>query len=245
MSAGLSAVGDFLTTIANLGRIVFTVLSAANTHGASLFATLSALTGSMLAFLRSAEGTVALQQFFGGLNAAASGLLTLLQAVGRAFASDTVPAVGQLGASLGQAFTLLAAGAKPAAEILAVLAPLAGVAAQALASVLVPALGAVSGIAAELAPVVGELVQELVGGALADGIRELTPDLLELARAAKPLVAAIGRLLVQAVRTAVPALSALLEALTPSLPSWAARSFRPSKRRCRWSRYWPRSGPTS
>lgn len=215
MSAGLSAVGDFLTTVANLGRIVFTILSAANTHGASLFATLSALTGSMLAFLRSVEGTVALQQFFGGLHAAASGLLTLLEAVGRAIASDTIPAVGQLGASLGQAFTLLAAGAKPAAEILAVLAPLVGIAAQALASVLVPALGAVSAIAAELAPVVGELVRELVGGALADGIRELTPDLLELARAAKPLISAIGRLLVQALRTAVPALSSLLAALTP------------------------------
>lgn len=215
MSAGLSAVGDFLTTIANLGRIVFTVLSAANTHGASLFATFSALTGSMLAFLRSAEGTVALQQLFGGLHAAASGLLTLLEAVGRAFAADTIPAVGQLGVSLGQAFTTLVAGAKPAAEILAVLAPLAGVAAQALASVLVPALGAVSGVAAELAPVVGELVQELVGGALADGIRQLTPDLLELARAAKPLVASIGRLLVQALQAAVPAASALLKALTP------------------------------
>ncbi|NKE55441.1 hypothetical protein FXN61_00805 [Lentzea sp. PSKA42] len=215
MSAGLSAVGDFLTTVANLGRIVFTILSAANTHGVSLFATLSALTGSMPAFLRSAEGTVALQQFFGGLHAAASGLLTLLEAVSRAFASDTIPAVGQLGVSLGQAFTMLAAGAKPAAEILAVLAPLAGIAAQALASVLIPALSAVSSIAAELAPVVGEVVQELVGGALADGIRELTPDLLELARAAKPLVAAIGRLLVQALRTAVPALSSLLAALTP------------------------------
>ncbi|MCP2248193.1 phage tail protein [Lentzea aerocolonigenes] len=215
MSAGLSAVGDFLTTLGNLARIVFTVLQAANTHGANLFGTLSALTGSMLAFLRSAEGTTALHQLFSGLNAAASGLLTLLQAVGRAFASDTVPAIGQLGASLGQAFTILAAGAKPAAEILAVLAPLAGVAAQALASVLVPALGAVSGIAAELAPVVGELVQELVGGALADGIRELTPDLLELARAAKPLVASLGRLLVQALQAAVPAASALLKALTP------------------------------
>ncbi|MDX8054799.1 hypothetical protein SK571_35980 [Lentzea sp. BCCO 10_0798] len=215
MSAGLSAVGDFVTTIGNLARIVFTIFGAANTHGASLFATLSALTGSMLAFLRSAEGTVALQQFFGGLHDAASGLLTLLEAVGRAFASDTIPAVGQLGTSLGLAFTTLAAGAKPAAEILAVLAPLAGVAAQALASVLVPALGAVSGIAAELGPVFGELVQELVGGALADGIRELTPDLLELARAAKPLISAVGHLLVQALRTAVPALSALLGALTP------------------------------
>lgn len=215
MSEGLSALGDFFTVLGNVAGIVFTVLSAANTHGAGLLQTLSALTGSVLAFLRSAEGTVALQQFFSGLNAAGAGLLTLLGAIGRAVAAHVVPAIGQLGPVVGQAFALLAAGAEPAANILAALAPLAGIAAQALASLLVPALGAVSGIVAELAPVVGELVAELVGGALADTIRELTPELIELARAAAPLIVQIGRLLVQAVRTATPALVELLGALVP------------------------------
>ncbi|TWP47436.1 hypothetical protein FKR81_32515 [Lentzea tibetensis] len=215
LSAGLSALSDFFTTLGNVAGIVFTVLQAANTHGAGLLQTLSALTGSVLAFLRSTEGTVALQQFFTGLSAAGAGLLTLLGAIGRAVAADVVPAIGQLGPVVGQAFALLAAGAEPAAKILAALAPLAGVAAHALAALLVPALGAVSGMVAELAPVVGQLVAELVGGALADTIRELTPELIELARAAAPLVVQIGRLLVQAVRTATPALVELLGALVP------------------------------
>ncbi|WP_052684536.1 phage tail protein [Lentzea aerocolonigenes] len=214
MAAGLAALRDFFTVLGNVVGIVVTVFSAANTHGAGLLQTLSALTGSVLAFLRSAEGSVALQQLFTGLHAAGSGLITLLGALGRAVASEVVPELGALGSVAGQAFTLLATGAEPAAKILAVLAPLAGVAAQALASVLVPALGAVSGIVTELAPAVSELVNELVGGALADGIRELTPDLLELARAAKPLIVQIGKLLVQALRTAVPALSALLGPLS-------------------------------
>ncbi|GAB2992010.1 hypothetical protein [Saccharothrix stipae] len=55
LSAGLSTLGDLAGVLGNVVRIVFTVLSAANTQGAGLLQTLNAVTGSMLAFLRSAE----------------------------------------------------------------------------------------------------------------------------------------------------------------------------------------------
>ncbi|XVV05326.1 phage tail protein [Actinosynnema sp. CA-248983] len=215
MSAGLSALGELLTLLGNLARIVVTVFSAANAGGAGLLTTLNALTGSLLGFLRSAEGTVALQQIFGGLGAIASGLLPLFEAVGRALAFQVAPAVAQLGPMVAVAFGTLAQAAVPAGQILAALAPLAGTAAQALASLLVPALGLAAGVVAELAPAVQLLASELVGGALPDAVRELSPALIGLARAAAPLVVQLGKLLVQAVQLAAPALANFLRVITP------------------------------
>lgn len=215
LSAGLSALGDLANVLGNVVRIVFTVLSAANTQGAGLLQTLNTVTGSMLAFLRSAEGTLALQQIFGGLGAVASALLPLLAEVARVAASVLAPAIAQLGPMVAQGLGVLVAGIEPAGRILAALAPLAGVAAQALASLLVPALQVLAGVAAELAPALSVLVGELVGGALADGVRELAPALIGLARAAAPLIVQLGQLLVQAVNIAAPALANLLRVLTP------------------------------
>ncbi|ONI92478.1 hypothetical protein ALI22I_03495 [Saccharothrix sp. ALI-22-I] len=215
LSAGLSALGDLAGVLGNLARIVFTVLSAANTQGAGLLQTLNAVTGSMLAFLRSAEGTLALQQIFGGLGAVASALLPLLAEVARVAASILAPAIAQLGPMVAQGLAVLVGAAEPAGRVLAALAPLAGVAAQALASLLVPAAELLAGVVAELAPAVFQLVGELVGGALADGVRELAPALIELARATAPLIVQLGQLLVQAVQIAAPALANLLRVLTP------------------------------
>ncbi|MER5262246.1 hypothetical protein ABTZ99_09225 [Actinosynnema sp. NPDC002837] len=215
LSAGLSALGELATLVGNLARIVFTVLSAANTQGAGLLTTLNAVTGSMLTFLRSAEGTLALQQIFGGLGAVAAALLPLLSEVARVAASVLAPAVAQLGPMVAQGLAVLVAGVEPAGRVLAALAPLAGVAAQALASLLVPAVELLAGVTAELAPAVSLLVGELVGGALADGVRTLAPALIGLARAAAPLIVQLGQLLVQAVNIAAPALANLLRVLTP------------------------------
>lgn len=215
ISSGLSTLGELFTLLGNIVRIIGAVFAAANSGGASLLGNLNALTGALAAFLSSGEGSVALQQIFSGLRAVTAAFLPLLLAVGNAIVSYIAPAIEQLGPVIGVAFGTLAAAAEPAGRILAALAPLAGVAAQALAALLVPALTAVSGIATELAPAVAELVNEVVGGALADGIRELTPSLLELARAAAPLIVQFGQLLVQALRIAAPALASLLRVLTP------------------------------
>ncbi|XVV06344.1 phage tail protein [Actinosynnema sp. CA-248983] len=215
ISGGLSALGELFTLLGNIVRIVGAVFAAADAGGASLLGTLNALTGSLAAFLSTGEGSVALQQLFAALGEIASGLLPLLVAVARTVATVVVPAVAQLGPQLAQALGVLADGVGPAGQILASLTPLAGAAAQAFASLLVPALGAVAGVTAELAPAVQTVVGELVGGALPDAVRELSPALISLARAAAPLIVQFGQLLVQAVRTAAPALANLLTLLTP------------------------------
>ncbi|MFT7836916.1 hypothetical protein Q5530_12270 [Saccharothrix sp. BKS2] len=215
LSAGLSALGDLAGILGNLTRIVFTILSAANAQGVGLLTTLHALTDGMLAYLRSAEGALALSQIFGGLGAVASALLPLLVEVGRVAGSVLAPAVAQLGPMVAAGLGVLVGAVEPAGRVLAALAPLAGVAAQALASLLVPAVELLAGVTAELAPAVSSLVGELVGGALADGVRTLAPALIGLARAAAPLVVQLGQLLVQAVNIAAPALANLLRVLTP------------------------------
>lgn len=215
ISSGLSTLGELFTLLRNIVGIIGAVFAAANSGGTSLLGNLNSLTGALAAFLSSGEGSRALQQIFSGLGAVTAAFLPLLLAIGNAIVTYVAPAIEQLGPVIGVAFGTLAAAAEPAGRILAALAPLAGVAAQALASLLVPALGAVSGIAAELAPAVAELVSEVVGGGLGGAIRELTPSLLELARAAAPLIVQFGRLLVQALQTAAPALASLLRVLTP------------------------------
>ncbi|WNV82209.1 hypothetical protein [Umezawaea sp. Da 62-37] len=215
MSAGLSALGDLFTLLSNLVKIVATVFAAADQGGAGLLGTLNAVTGGLLAFLRSAEGTVALQQIFGGLGAVAGALLPLVMSIASVLASDVAPAIALLGPMVAAALGVLTGAAAPLGTILGALAPLVGTAAQALASVLVPVLTLLSGVVAELAPAVSLVVHELVGGALADGVRELSPALLALARAAAPIIVQLGQLLVDALRVAAPALSALLTVLTP------------------------------
>ncbi|NUT93520.1 MAG: hypothetical protein HOY78_16010 [Saccharothrix sp.] len=215
ISGGLSALGELFTLLGNLVRIVGAVFAAADTGGASLLGTLTALTGSLAAFLSTGQGRLALQQIFSGLGAVTAALLPLLVAVGQTVATVVAPAVAQLGPMVAQALGVLVAGVGPAGQILAALAPLAGTAAQAVASLLVPALGAVSGVVAELAPALQVVAGELVGGALAEGVRELSPALIALAKAAAPLIVQFGRLLVQAVQVAAPALANLLRVLTP------------------------------
>ncbi|NUT47321.1 MAG: hypothetical protein HOV94_08415, partial [Saccharothrix sp.] len=119
LSAGLSALGDLANILGNVVRIVFTVLSAANTQGAGLLQTLNAVTGSMLAFLRSAEGTLALQQIFGGLGAVAQALLPLLSEVARVAASVLAPAVAQLGPVVAAGLGVLVGAVEPAGRVLA------------------------------------------------------------------------------------------------------------------------------
>ncbi|MBB5801122.1 phage-related protein [Saccharothrix ecbatanensis] len=215
MSAGLSALGDLATLLGNVVRIVSTVLRAANVQCAGLLQTLNSVTASMLAFLRSAEGTRALQQIFGGLGAIAAALLPLLAEVARVTASVLAPAIAQLGPMIAQAFGTLAGAVEPAGRVLAALAPLVGVAAQALASLLVPAFELLAGVTAALAPAVSQVVGELVGGALTDAVRALAPALIGLAEATAPLIVQLGQLLVQAVQITAPALANLLRVLTP------------------------------
>ena len=214
LSAGLSALGDLVTVLKNLGQIVFAVFSAANTGGGGLLSTLVAVTGQIAAFVQSAQGATALAQIFDGLHALSAGLLPVLVALGQVIVTSIAPAISQLGPMIGQAFAALAPALAPLGQVLAALAPVAGAAAQALAAVLVPAAAALAPIVAALAPVVAELVGQL-GGALGGAITTLTPALVQLAQTLAPLISGFGGLLVQALSLVAPVLGELMTALSP------------------------------
>ncbi len=210
----ISAVGDLVTILRNLGQIVFSVFSAASTGGDGLLSTLVAITGQIAAFVQSAQGATALVQIFSGLHAVSTGLLPVLVALGQAVVTSIAPAIAQLGPMIGQALSSLAPALAPLGQILAALAPVAGAAAQALAAVLVPAAGALAPIVAALAPVVADLVGQL-GGALGGAITTLAPALVQLAQTLAPLISGFGGLLVQALALVAPVLGELMTALSP------------------------------
>ncbi|MBP2320496.1 phage-related protein [Kibdelosporangium banguiense] len=214
ISQGLSALGELFTILGNLARIVTTVFAAADAGGASLLSTLSAVTGSVLAFLRSAEGLGALQQIFGGLRAIGEGLRPVFAELGPLLVNSIAPAIAQLGPMLGQALGSLAPAIAPLGQIIAALAPVLGSVAQGFAAVLVPAVQALAPIVQALAPALSE-VAGLLGGAIGEAIRAVAPALQELAKAAAPLIVQFGQLLAEAFRTVGPILAQLLTALTP------------------------------
>lgn len=214
LSAGLSALGDLVALLGNLAQIVGTVFSAANTAGAGLLSTLVAVTGQMVAFLRSTEGAAVLEQIFGGLGEIIAGLGPLLGAFGDVLVSSIAPAIAVLGPMLGAAFAALAPAIAPLGQVLSALTPVLGVVATALASLLVPAAAVLAPIVAALAPAIGQIAA-LLGGALGQAIAVLSPALIQLAGVLAPLISQFGGLLVQAIRTAAPALGQLLSALAP------------------------------
>jgi phage-related protein len=214
ISQGLSALGELFTILGNLVKIVTTVFAAADAGGVSLLSTLTAVTGSVLAFLRSAEGTQVLHQIFGGLRAIVDGLRPVFAQLGPLLVNSIGPAVAQLGPMLGAALGALAPAIAPLGQIIAALAPVLGAVAQGFAAVLVPAVQALAPIVQALAPALAE-VAGLLGGAIGDAIRAVAPALQQLAKAAAPLIVQFGQLLAEAFRTIGPLLAQLLTALTP------------------------------
>ncbi|MGH2870207.1 MAG: hypothetical protein ACRDNK_21885, partial [Solirubrobacteraceae bacterium] len=214
ISGGLAALRQLGEVLGNLAQIIGAVFTAANASGGGLLSTLVAVTGQILAFVRSAEGAGALSQLFTGLHAIITGLLPVLTAIGQAIVTSIAPAIAQLGPVIGAAFTALAPAIAPLGQAIASLAPVLGAAAQALAAVLVPAMAALAPIVAALAPVIAQVVG-LLGGALGAAVTAITPALVQLAATLAPLISGFGGLLVQALQLAAPAVAQLVTALSP------------------------------
>ena len=198
----LGVIGQLIDLVRNLGGIVGAVFSAMQQAGATSLGVLVSLTGNLNTFLHSSAGNTALLQIFGGLSSAAAGLGPILDALGRTVVTSIAPAIALLGPQIRDALTLAANGFAPLGGILAAVAPLLGTAAQATASVLVPALAAVQPVVAALVPPL-QAVAVLLGSTLANAIAgSVGPGLASLARAAAPLIGQFGTILVNALSLA-------------------------------------------
>ncbi|MFI9381238.1 hypothetical protein [Kutzneria sp. NPDC052558] len=216
----LGVIGQLIDLVRNLAGILGSVFSALQQAGTTSLGVLVSLTGNVRAFLDSAAGNTALLQIFGGLNAAAAGLGPVLDALGRTVVTTIAPAISALGPQIRDALTLAANGFAPLGGILAAVAPLLGTAAQATASVLVPALSAVQPVVAALVPPL-QAVAELLGATLANAIAgSLGPGLLALAQAAAPLIGQFGTILVNALSLAAQWFGQLAGQVAGLLPAF-------------------------
>lgn len=143
LQGGIETLRQLGVLLVNVGRILGSVLGAANTAGAGLFVTLGNLTGEFAAFLRSAQGVSALQAIFGAVSAFGAALRTALAAV--------LPALGAALAAIGPQIGPLAAAF---AQVVVALAPLLPAAGQ-LAAAIMPQLAATI---VQLVPAISELV---------------------------------------------------------------------------------------
>ncbi len=159
IETAITAVLELGHVLANIGRIVDTVFTAAERNAGGLLNNLGRITDGILGFLNSAEGQ-------SGLDALFSSLAVVGQAVGTVLAA-VLPAVSQALVALAPSVQELA----PAlAGLLVQLAPLIPVVAEfasVLIEALVPVLKAITPVLAENQGVVKAIAQVLLAGGLA------------------------------------------------------------------------------
>jgi len=209
IQTGIDATKNLGGTLANVGSIFGSIFSAANANGTNLLSVLNSATGAAADFLRSAEGSRVLQDIFGGLQAAASGLGPVFRELGAALSSSIGPAIAQLGPQIGNAFRALAPAIQPLGQALAALAPVVGTIAQALGGALASAVQALAPIITAIAPPLTQIAS-ILGQTLVTAIN-----------AAAPLLAWLGQIVGQFLATATP----IIQQLAVSIGQYLAQAF--------------------
>lgn len=196
---GLAVLRSFAELLSNLASIAHSVFAAFEANGVSAFATLSALTGQLAAFLKTAEGQQALStlaQLLGAISHIIGTVLTPL-----------LPIAGQLVSILGgvlvQALTRLAG-------------PLGNLA-EMLARVITPVMDALSPIVGQLATVLTDFLV-LAVTELAAHFRQMAPVIQQFAAQMGPHLIPVVQQLGKVLLALVPLIPALSQALLSLLP---------------------------
>jgi phage-related protein len=228
----LSTLGDIAK---NVGSILFSVISAAQSVGGGLLGTLADITGQIAALLKSADGFSTLQALFSGILQAAKALapavLILVSSLGKALApviaqiaqvlgpillqvvNALAPAFGPLAQAIGALVTALAPLLPPIAKLVALLAGVLSTAVQALV--------------AELGPLISILADGLMQAftalmpavdAMASGLPLAAEAGTEIAKAFAPLIPVIVQLAKVLADAFVKNLPAIQDALRQVLP---------------------------
>lgn len=216
----ITTLGELGGIASNVGSILTSVFQAANATGGGLLGTLETATGTMAAFLNSAQGSEAITSVFSGILEVARQLApvfttlagALLGALGPALA-DLATGVGpvllQVVQALAPAFGPLAAAAVALVNAIAPLAAPLAVVAGLLAQL-------ASGVAQGLVAAFGPLIQVLSGGLLG-AFQQLAPVITNLVTTVLPLAAQIGTVLAQAFAPLMPILVQLAQTIATSL----------------------------
>lgn len=204
----------------NVGTILINVFQAAGDTAGGLLGNIEKLTSGFAEFTSSAEGAKAIRALFTGIGAVASALTPVLTTLVGALAGALGPALADLAKGVGPVLlqvvqTLAPAFAPLATGIVAVL--------KAVTPLLVPianlvsllaqlAGGALSALASQLGPVIA-----LFAGAFTDALKTLAPVLSEVLTKGLPLAATAGVQLAQAFAPLAPLLVTLAQAFATAI----------------------------
>lgn len=192
----LSALGQLL---GDIGSILSSVFGALSAGGESVLGTFAAVTTQLAEFLKSAEGTQALEAVATVLHLIAQTVTNLL--------APLLPLVAQLLIALGP----------PLVRLLQTLGPPLTRLIDALVGILVPLIDA-------LAPVLMEIIGILADGLasvliqVADAVYELTPSLTELFKALGPAMITVVKGFADVLTSLLPILPDMIEAFLNIVP---------------------------
>lgn len=226
--SGLKQIGQI---VSNIGSYFSTAFRIAQETGGNFLSLLVQVTGTVREFINSAEGISYLRNLFGGVAAIIQGFIPVLKEMASVMGSVISPALASLGRDLGAAIQSLVPAIRPLGEALAALGPVIGIAAKAVAGLVVALVQALSPIIVALAPSVGRLV-EVLGGGLAGVLNTIAPVLAQVAERLAPLISLFADFLAAALESITPLLAtvvetgfnvllAVLEAIAPVLPTVA------------------------
>ncbi|MFB8241993.1 hypothetical protein ACFC58_36210 [Kitasatospora purpeofusca] len=215
----ISLVGQLFEVIANVGKIIGSVFSAAQANGGGFLGTLKEITGAMAAAFASPAVQAALNALFSTMSMVARTAAPLLaQALGaigpvivalapgvQALIAALGPALSAVIKALGPVLASLASAVAKAAEAFAPIITVAGELIAALLPALTPLLDGLGEVFKQLAPLVKTLVTELS--------KALAPILAQLPVILTPLVQIFTTL----TGALLPILTDLIVALAPSI----------------------------
>lgn len=227
----LAGVKQLVQIVSNLGAILSQIFAQAREVGGGFLGILVQITDQLREFALSAEAATLLRNIFQGIASVVQGILPVLREMGTVASQVISPAFAALGRDVGEALRSLVPAVRPFGEALAALGPVIGIAAKAVAGLVVALVQALSPVIVTLAPSVGRLV-EVLGGGLAGVLNALAPVIAGVAERLAPLIDLFANFLASALESITPLLAtivetgfnvllAVLEAIAPVLPTVA------------------------
>jgi phage-related protein len=207
---------DLFKIISNVASIIGTIFGVMGETTGNFLTVLRNLTGEVATFLKSAEGTKALQVLFAGVASVVEGLKPLLLEIASVIGQYIIPALAKLGPFIADGFRALVPAIEPLGKALASLGPLIGTVAFQFAQVLAKAVMALAPVVEKLVPPLIKIIE--VFGRLAGGaIDALAPLLLDLATVISEVVLSALLALEPVLPTFLQALSTMAEVLGTKL----------------------------
>lgn len=214
----LRVLGQLFT---NIGTIASSVFAASGASGAGLLGVLADLTGTLGAFLSSAEGLAALRGLFAAVGQVGEAFGTVLQAILPPLATALqaiTPAIGPLAQALAGVLVAVAPLLGPLGQLVAIIGGALVQAIVPLIPVISQLAGLLGGVLTALAPTLAQL-GSTIGAILAPAAALLAELFRQLAPVIVEVVAAIGPLLAPLLKALGPLFTQLLGSLLPLIPA--------------------------